>query len=315
MTHICNLSVLAVQNNAHEFEAISRQLSDVCGTQYRLVHCASLYEAQSLLLSGSFDAILLDLSLPDSVGLNTVSHMRNLTNRLPIVLLINTNSDAMGEQAIQQGAQEFLCKDEISSNNLSRVIKYAIKRKQMDEKLEKLSTTDPITGLYNRRYFFERGWNEYVNARHNKQTMAIVLIDIDHFKKVNEFYGHVCGDKVLLSVGNLFQKMVRGVDLVARFGAEEFIILMPNSDQKEVDFLAERIRLEVADTPIEHNGKSFHITASIGVAMITNSQADFESMIKQADLALSQAQDKGGNAVERFNTDPVDDYLSPDSSV
>lgn len=313
MTHLSSLSVLVVENNAQDFDAISRQLSDVYGTQYRLIHCASLYEAQSFLLSGSFDAILLDLSLPDSVGLNTVSHMRNLTVRLPIVALINMDNDAMGEQAIQQGAQEFLCKDEISGNILSRVIKYAIKRKQMDEKLEKLSTTDPITGLYNRRYFFERGWNEYVNACHSNQSMAIVLIDIDHFKKVNEFYGHVCGDKVLLGLADLIQKMVRGVDLVARFGAEEFIILMPNSHQKEVDFLAERLRLEVADTPIEHNGKSFHITTSVGVAMIAKTQADFESMIKQADLALSRAQDRGGNTVERFNIGPVDDYLSPGS--
>ena len=311
MTQMSNLSVLVVEDNAQDFDAISRQLSDVYGTQYRLLHCASLYEAKSYLLSGTIDAILLDLSLPDSVGLNTVSHMRNLTTRLPIVALINMENDAMGEQAIQQGAQEFLCKDDISGNILSRVIKYAIKRKQMDEKLEKLSTTDPITGLYNRRYFFERGWNEYVNARQNKQAKAIIMIDIDHFKKVNEFYGHVCGDKVLLTAADLFKKMVRGVDLIARFGAEEFIILMPSTDQKEVDFLAERMRLEVADTPIEHNGKSFHITVSVGVAMIGNTQEDFESMIKQADNALNRVQDKGGNAVERFDIGPVDDYLSP----
>ena len=311
MSNLSNLSVLVVENNHDDFELISRQLSDVYGTQYRLLHCASLYEAQSYLVSGSLDAILLDLSLPDSIGLNTVSHMRNLTSRLPIIALINMENEAMGEQAIQQGAQEFLSKGEISGNILSRVIKYAIKRKQMDEKLEKLSTTDPITGLFNRRYFFERGWNEYVNSRHQMQPMAIVMVDIDHFKKVNEFYGHVCGDKVLLSVADLFKKMVRGLDLIARFGAEEFIILLPKTNPKEVDFLAERIRLEVADTPIEHNGKSFHVTVSLGIAMIGNTEENFENMINQADQAMCQAQDKGGNTVVRFNIGPADDYLSP----
>ena len=311
MAQMSKLSVLVVDNNPDDFETISRQLSDVNGTQYDLLHCATLYEAQAYLLSSSIDAILLDLSLPDSVGLKTVSHMRNLTNRLPIVALINMENAAMGDQAIQQGAQEYLCKDEIIGNILSRVIKYAIKLKKMDDKLEKISTIDPITGLYNRRYFFERGWNEYVNARQQKQVMAIVMIDIDHFKKVNEYYGHACGDYVLLCVADLFKRMVRGVDLIARFGAEEFILLMPRTDQKEVGFLAERMRLEVADTPIEHNGKHFHITVSLGVAMIGKTQDDFESMIKQANHALSRVQDKGGNAVERFETGPIDDYLSP----
>jgi len=262
------------------------------------------------MLPGAIDAILLDLSSADSSSSHGVSYMRNLTSRLPIVALINRGNDDMGELAIQQGAQEFMHNDELSAKTLSRVIKYAIKRKQMDEKLEKLSTIDPITGLFNRRYFYERGWHEYLNACEQKRGMAIIKVSIDHFKKVNEFYGHVCGDKVLILVADLFKNMMHQLDLIARLGVDEFIILIPGTALKDVDLLAESIRLEIADTPVEYNGKSFHVTASVGMAVKSSSDGDFGNMIAQATHSLNHVQEKGGNAVERFKEGPVDDYLA-----
>ena len=310
MKDVKSLTILVVEDNPGDFDLISEYLSDVSWVAYDLIPCASLQQAKEKLLVNTLDAVLLDLSLPDSTGIGTVSNMRSLSERLPIIVLTGIDNDEVGEQSIQQGAQEYLAKNELNGRLLSRVIKYAIKRKQMDLKLEKLAITDPLTELYNRRYFFERGWNEYVRARRYEHALAVVMMDIDYFKKVNDVYGHICGDKVLVNVAALLKKTVRGIDLVSRFGGEEFIVLIPETELKGVQLLAERMRLEVADTPIEHNGKSFHISISIGVAMIDANNGDFESMINQADIALYKAKDKGRNRVELYDGGLCDDYLS-----
>ncbi|MEH6345271.1 MAG: diguanylate cyclase [Bermanella sp.] len=309
MREVKTLTILVVEDNPGDFDLISEYLSEVNWVSYELIPCSSLQQAKEKLLVNTLDAVLLDLSLPDSSGIGTVSNMRSLSDRLPIIVLTGLDNDEIGEQSIQQGAQEYLAKNELNGRLLSRVIKYAIKRKQMDLKLEKLAITDPLTELYNRRYFFERGWNEYVRARRYEHALAIVMMDIDYFKKVNDFYGHICGDKVLVSVANLLRKTVRGIDLVSRFGGEEFIVLIPETDLKGVQLLAERMRLEVADTPIEHNGKSFHISISIGVAMIDSNNGDFEGMINQADIALYKAKDKGRNRVELYNNSLNDNNM------
>ncbi len=316
MKDVKSLTILVVEDNPGDFDLISEYLSDVNWVSYDLIPCASLQQAKEKLLVNTLDAVLLDLSLPDSTGIGTVSNMRSLSDRLPIIVLTGIDNDEVGEQSIQQGAQEYLAKNELNGRLLSRVIKYAIKRKQMDLKLEKLAITDPLTELYNRRYFFERGWNEYVRARRYEHALAVVMMDIDYFKKVNDVYGHICGDKVLVNVANLLkktvrgiEKTVRGIDLVSRFGGEEFIVLIPETDLKGVQLLAERMRLEIADTPIEHNGKSFHISISIGVSMIDANNGDFEGMINQADIALYKAKDKGRNRVELYDSGLHDDYL------
>ncbi len=309
MKDVKTLTILVVEDNPGDYDLISEYLSDVNWVSYDLIPCASLQQAKEKLLVNTLDAVLLDLSLPDSTGIGTVSNMRSLSDRLPIIVLTGIDNDEVGEQSIQQGAQEYLAKNELNGRLLSRVIKYAIKRKQMDLKLEKLAITDPLTELYNRRYFFERGWNEYVRARRYEHALAVVMMDIDYFKKVNDLYGHICGDKVLVSVAALLKKTVRGIDLMARFGGEEFIALLPETDLKGVQLLAERMRLEIADTPIEHNGKSFHISISIGIAMIDANNGDFEGMINQADIALYKAKDKGRNRVELYDSGLHDDYL------
>ncbi len=295
------LSVLVVEDNPGDYDLVVEYLSEVSNATYHFSHCISLQETSEALKDTVIDIILLDLSLPDSNGIDTVSNVRNLVNTVPIIVITGTDNDDLGERAIQQGAQEYLSKNELSGRMLARVIKYAIKRKKMEEKLEKLALTDPLTELYNRRYFFERGWNEYVRARRYEHHLAIIMLDLDFFKKINDNHGHACGDMVLMKVANLFSQSLRDVDLVARFGGEEFIILIPETDHEGVEFVAERIRQEIYDTPMEHNGKNFNISASLGVAFIEDVIGDFETMINQADIALYCAKENGRNRTELYS--------------
>jgi len=295
------LSVLVVEDNPGDYELVVEYLSDVSNASYQFKHCVSLQDISGVLKSTHIDVILLDLSLPDSSGIDTVSNVRSISKSLPIIVLTGIDNDELGEQAIQQGAQEYLNKNELSGRMLARIIKYAIKRKKMDEKLETLALTDPLTGLYNRRYFFERGWNEYVRARRYQHHLAVIMLDLDFFKQINDKYGHACGDMVLMRVAKLFSQTLRDVDLVARFGGEEFIILIPETDKAGVDFVAQRIRQEIYDTPMEHNGKNFNISASLGIALVEDVVGDFETMINQADIALYYAKENGRNRVETYD--------------
>jgi len=304
------LSVLVVEDNPGDYELVVEYLSDVSNTDYQFKHCVSLQDISGVLKTSRIDVILLDLSLPDSSGIDTVSNVRSISKSLPIIVLTGIDNDELGEQAIQQGAQEYLNKNELSGRMLARIIKYAIKRKKMDEKLENLALTDPLTGLYNRRYFFERGWNEYVRARRYQHHLAVIMLDLDFFKQINDKYGHACGDMVLMKVAKLFSQTLRDVDLVARFGGEEFIILIPETDKGGVDFVAQRIRQEIYDTPMEHNGKNFNITASLGIALIEDVVGDFETMINQADIALYYAKENGRNRVELYDLNVANQIMS-----
>ena len=295
------LNVLVVEDNPGDYDLVVEYLSEVSNTNYHFNHCVSLHEVDEVIKFVRIDVILLDLSLPDSSGIDTVSNMRNLSKSLPIVVLTGVDNDELGEQAIHQGAQEYLSKNELNGRMLARIIKYAIKRKKMDEKLETLALTDPLTGLYNRRYFYERGWNEYVRARRYQHHLAVIMIDLDFFKQINDKYGHACGDMVLIKVAKLFTQSLRDVDLVARFGGEEFIIVIPETDKAGVNFVAQRIRQEIYDTPMEHNGKNFNISASLGIALIEDVVGDFETMINQADIALYYAKENGRNRVECYD--------------
>ncbi len=297
------LNILVVEDNPGDYDLVVEYLSEVNNCTYHLCQCVSLEDSEILLETKHIDVILLDLSLPDSVGINTISNMRNITSTVPIIVITGIDNDELGEQAIQQGAQEYLNKDELSGRMLARIIRYAIKRKKMDEKLEKLALTDPLTGLYNRRYFFERGWNEYVRARRYKHELAVFMVDLDYFKKINDNFGHAIGDKVLMDVAKLFSNTLRDVDLVARFGGEEFIVLIPETDQTGVEFLANRIREEVQSIIINHNGKAVEVSASLGVALLDEGECDFDELINRADTALYLAKDNGRNRVEFYKND------------
>lgn len=294
--------VLVVEDNPGDYDLVVEYLSEIRNVRYELIHCISLQEVSEILTTAHVDVILLDLSLPDSSGIDTLSHVRSLDANLPIVVITGTDNDEIGEQAIQQGAQEYLNKNELSGRMMARVIKYAIKRKQMEEKLEKLAVTDPLTTLYNRRYFFERGWNEFLRARRYQHHLSVIMLDLDFFKHVNDKYGHGGGDTALITVAKLFSKSLRDVDLVARFGGEEFIILIPETDKAGVEIVAQRIRQEIYDTSMEHNGNFFSVSASLGVVLIEDVVGDFETMIHQADMALYQAKENGRNRVETYKT-------------
>jgi diguanylate cyclase (GGDEF)-like protein/PAS domain S-box-containing protein len=168
----------------------------------------------------------------------------------------------------------------------------------MEIELRHLATTDPLTGVANRRSFMERVDIEQSRMRRFGQPSSVLMLDIDHFKRVNDTFGHAAGDSVLRQLGNLPAQLLRDVDLMGRLGGEEFGILLPGTDVTGALQVAERFRLEIAGTPFQSNSGPIVVTVSIGVTELDPSDAGAEAALARADIALYGAKLNGRNRVE-----------------
>ena len=163
--------------------------------------------------------------------------------------------------------------------------------------LTQLATTDSLTGLANRRHFMEQGWREIERARRYRQPLALMLIDIDHFKEINDRHGHPVGDRVLQLVALACQSSARNADLPGRIGGEEFALLMPETGMVSAQLAAERMRRAVAAVDFGAAGLAQAVTASVGLAVLEDSDATLERLLARADKALYQAKQFGRNRV------------------
>ena len=159
-----------------------------------------------------------------------------------------------------------------------------------------LSITDVLTGVFNRRHFLAQAEAEFAKAQRYKIAMSIIMLDIDHFKSVNDSYGHSAGDNVLVGVSQVIAKCLREPDVLARYGGEEFIVLLPQTGSDEAMVVVERIRQEVATLKVPHgDAQSISVTVSLGVAAISESANTLETLLKHADAALYQGKARGRN--------------------
>jgi len=176
--------------------------------------------------------------------------------------------------------------------------------RKSEENYKLLSITDPLTELFNRRYFYELALTEFDRSSRHLRQVAIIIYDLDDFKQINDSFGHVAGDMALKHIAALSVKEVRKIDVLARYGGEEFICLLPETGLKKAFLVAERIRYAIESNPLQYQGSAIFVTASLGVAAIeknieTNESymSHIQSVIKQADEALYQAKASGKNRV------------------
>jgi diguanylate cyclase (GGDEF)-like protein len=166
--------------------------------------------------------------------------------------------------------------------------------------LRKLSSTDQLTCIANRRALFDRGAMEFFREERHGGSLSLILLDCDHFKKINDTYGHLVGDKVLQHICRVVEKQIREVDLLARYGGEEFVIILPHCNLKGAEENAKRIMLALAANPVVIDGLSIKVTVSIGVATVLVTHSSFEQLLSDADKAMFNAKSKGRNRIELF---------------
>jgi len=165
---------------------------------------------------------------------------------------------------------------------------------------EELANKDELTSLNNRRAFFEQGTQLFKQATRFQHPVSVIMIDIDHFKKINDNYGHSIGDTALRIIATVLQSTIREVDILARIGGEEFALVLPETGIDKAHKLAERIRQKISDKKITHKDETFHVTASLGIASCTITNQSLEDMLTKADDALYIAKKKGRNQVKTF---------------
>ncbi|CAK0778099.1 two-component system, cell cycle response regulator [Gammaproteobacteria bacterium] len=419
------LTLLIVEDDPGDFGLIRAQvrLSGLERSDYPgwLIWAKSLAEGIEAARRHKPDLVLLDLSLPDSSGLNTVSALRGALPDKPLVVLTGHDDPHLANAALQAGAQDYLVKGQFEADTLGRTVRYALVRetlearsrlfeealnsaangvfitdieahiqwvnpaftaltgfspeealgrqpgellrsgqqdqtfyqqlwdtilsgqvwqgeivnqrkdgeryhealtispvlakdgtirhfvaiaqdisaqKMMEAELIHLATTDALTGLANRRHFLTQMEKELARLQRFGEPAALLMLDLDHFKWVNDGYGHAAGDTVLKGFAETLRETLRKVDLAGRLGGEEFAILLPGTDIQAAYLFAERLREQVARMAVEIAGKTLRVTVSIGIAVLTRNDASADTVLARADKALYRAKAGGRDRVE-----------------
>lgn len=253
-----------------------------------------------------YELALVSMALDDFDPLRVCSQIRTLehTRTLPIILMADEGDRAKVVRALDLGINDFISRP-VERNELAARVRTQIRRQRYATELRQsvnntmaMAVTDELTGLYNRRYFDRHLTMMLGKAQSQDRDMAIIMLDIDHFKSVNDGHGHDVGDVVLKEFATRVKRNIRGVDLACRFGGEEFVVLMPDTDFRQADNVAERVRSAVADRPFEiGGGHTLAMTVSLGVTLNETLSDTPESLLKRADIALYRAKREGRNRV------------------
>ncbi len=242
-------------------------------------------------------------------GLRLVSALRARpeTRQSAVILVVENGDVQTAAKGLDLGASDYIEAPFDVSELIAR-IRSQLRRKRYSDRLRtnlrnglKLAVIDPLTGIYNRRYASQHLCRVMQRARETDGAFAVMMLDLDRFKSINDRFGHDAGDAVLREFSRRLQENIRGVDLVARFGGEEFFVAMPDVDQRAAAHAAERIRRAIEGAPVPlPGGGEVEVTVSIGVAIATAADADAEAIIKRADTALYSSKESGRNRVSFF---------------
>jgi len=241
--------------------------------------------------------VITDYFMPEMDGVEMVRRMRikHAPDRLAIIGLSSGGGSALSAKFIKHGANDFLNKPFLPEEFFCRVTQN-IRMLDMVAHLTDMATRDALTGIHNRRYFFDVGAALFASAKRDHVSLTAAIVDVDLFKDVNDTYGHDAGDKVLRHIATLLRRMCRETDVVVRFGGEEFALLAVNMDEAKVPSFFETLRAAIESEAVIHQKKRIPVTASFGVCHGIGQT--LEGMLKCADEALYRAKEAGRNRVE-----------------
>lgn len=265
-------------------------------------HFVSADEAFDALAQQDYDIIITDIVVEGVMsGIGLVRAVRALhddRNKIPMLAISGLDDAARRVEILRHGANDFITKPIVEEefharvSNLINLKKLFDQVQQQQQQLRELATTDELTKLYNRHYLNDAGEQAISNAKRHKHPLGLLMIDLDHFKSINDDHGHDKGDEVLSAVGGLLKSMSRQGDIAARFGGEELVLLLSHCAREDVLKKAEQFR---SDLEALQPGE-LRVTASVGVAML-NEDMDFKALFKQADEAVYEAKAGGRNCV------------------
>ena len=280
--------MLLIEDDRDNTQLIEEMLSAEASAEDALVRfdletCSRLSDGVKRLAQGGVEAVLLDLSLPDSQGLRSLSALREQAPHVPIVVLTGSADKNLGIQAVEAGAQDYLVKGRTDGALLVRSLRYAIDRKRLERILEQQALIDELSGVYNRRAFFKTAEQQLRLLRRLRKQALLVLVDIDGLKEINDAFGHAAGDVALVDAVELLRNTFRESDIIGRMGGDEFAVLAFEVGPEEMTTIPRRLTKSLAaynKTPDRRARLAF----SLGFAVVTpESGSSLGHLLKEAE--------------------------------
>ena len=310
------IKILLIEDDIEDAFLITKNIG--CKGECKLIHSETLEEGVTQAQDGNFDVVLLDLNLPDSGGENSIKTIKELLPNTPIIILTGSNDEETALKSLENGASDYLSKGEINKNNLKRIILYSIERNKLNKSIQEreeklkvlykelehknkllldLAITDPLTGLFNRRYIDEAIDKYISNAFRNSINLFYVVLDVDKFKNINDTYGHDAGDTILKQIASVLEKVCRDSDTCGRFGGDEFIAYGNFSEIDDYLYFPKRLMKYMREEKFTHNGNIIDVTISVGISILDKEKNDKIKLFKDADKALYRAKEGGRNKI------------------
>ncbi len=305
--------ILIVDDNAMIRQEIKAVLMKD-GTFDQFLEAGDGLSAFKMLMEQTPDVVLCDLVMPafDGLKLLSMKAARAELSQIPVIMLTAEDDLDRKAEILERGASDYVTKPFHEKELVARVRIHHKLKKLQDElweknhQLEMLAVTDVLTSLPNRRHLMKRLEEEVARARRFSQPLSILMMDVDHFKKVNDTWGHAMGDAVLRNMGGFLKTSIRETDLAARYGGEEFTVLLPNTPIDGAAIAAENLRKGFEALSHENDGETIQRTISLGVSCLTpEDPRDQEALLKAADEALYRAKEGGRNRVEMDGSSPA----------
>jgi len=295
--------VLLIDERRSSVERIQKMLRNSADLDVATDPNAGFFQAAEI----AYECVLISTAFSDFDALRLCSQLRSLdrTRFLPIMLLADEGEEGRILRGLELGINDYLIRP-IDQHELTARLRTQVRRKRYNDQLRasvaqtiEMAVIDGLTGLHNRRYLDSHLQTLFDRAVARRRPLSVMITDLDRFKSINDTHGHDGGDDVLREFARRLRKNVRGIDLACRFGGEEFVVVMPDTDGAVAEKVAERIRAEIAQAPfaIGADGKAIEVTVSVGVSSLLKGTDSVAALMKRADLALYEAKSGGRNRV------------------
>ncbi len=293
---------LLIDDDRQSADTIDHLMSDVA-----LTVCRVPSEAVAAAAAADYDCVMISTGLAGVDPLRLCSQLRTGegTRHLPIMLLVADGEDAVVTRGLDIGVNDYLSRPPDAQELFAR-LRTQVRRKRYNEQLRanvtqtmELAVIDPLTGLHNRRYLDSHLRALFARAAAQGRPLSMMMLDLDGFKGINDVHGHEAGDDVLREFAVRLRRNVRSIDLACRYGGEEFLVIMPDTDGATAHQIAERVRCEVAALPFQISacGGEIAVTVSVGIATLHEVAEGCDGLLRRADMALYEAKNGGRNRV------------------
>lgn len=300
------MTLLVIEDSRADAALLQAYFANDPEIAYRLLIASDIEQARAFMAEVAIDVVLLDLFLPDTEGLSGLSCVRAMLPDVPVLILTGRDDDKLALQAVEAGAQDYILKDSLTARSIKRSVAYALQRKKHLTGVVRGANFDALTQLPNRANFMSRLSVALDRQQRTRLPLAVMMLDLNGFKEINDNHGHQCGDRVLSEVGRRLTACLRPYDVAARFGGDEFLILIEDiGGTRAASAVARQLALSIG-RPMADQGAILPVGVSIGVAIAhADEEADAELLLRRADQMMYLAKSSGNNMFRIYDEMPT----------